>query len=315
MLVVSDVHDSPKALARLVALGEPILILGDLVNLADYRTGEGAVAEVLGRDISVESGEARGRGDYSEMRELWKRAVGDRGIDARREIGLVLDRQYEAMATALGSGTGIVTHGNVDRPELLQQRLPGGFRYVHGEVVEMEGLSLGIVGGGMPTPAQAMGEVADEEMAELLADMGGVDVLCTHVPAALRPVRFDVITGRDTSEGIVIMLPPHTGPVTLTFDLHNRHIYSEELIRNRQAYRHYTATIGVLTDNNDLLSRFVVQNEFRAAGDLVDRIAGDVSPGGLKAVAPTGLESISVEIPADAVSSGQLWLYELAPRG
>ncbi len=112
----------------------------------------------------------------------------------------------------------------------------------------------------------------------------------------------DVQTSREFADGIVIMLPPHTGPLTLTFDLHNRHIYSEELIRAKQAYRHYTATIGVLTDNNDLISRYIVQNEFRTAADVVDRVAGDVSPGGLKAVAPTGLESITVEVGADVQS-------------
>ena len=40
----------------------------------------------------------------------------------------------------------------------------------------------------------------------------------------------DVLTGNDPAGGIVIKLPPHTGPVTLSFDLHNRHTYSEELI-------------------------------------------------------------------------------------
>ncbi|MBM3819227.1 MAG: hypothetical protein FJW14_09480 [Acidimicrobiia bacterium] len=122
----------------------------------------------------------------------------------------------------------------------------------------------------------------------------------------------DVNTGREYAEGILIMLPPRTGPVTLSFDLHNRHIYSEELIKTNRAYRHYTATIGVLTDNNDLLSRFVVQNEFRNASDVVDRIAGDVSPGGLKAVAPTGLESISVEISDPKVESVSILGEKLA---
>ena len=59
--------------------------------------------------------------------------------------------------------------------------------------------------------------------------------------------------------------------MTLTFDLHNRHTYSEELIKTNRAYRRYTATIGVLTLDNTLLSRAVVQNEFRTAADLVDR--------------------------------------------
>ena len=121
----------------------------------------------------------------------------------------------------------------------------------------------------------------------------------------------DVLTGQDFAAGIVIKLPPHTGVVTLTFDLHNRHIYSEELVKTNRGYRHYTATIGVLTDNNDLLSRFVVQNEFRTGADLIDRISGDVSPGGLKAVAPTGIESIRIEIPA-AVESVSILGEKLA---
>ena len=108
----------------------------------------------------------------------------------------------------------------------------------------------------------------------------------------------DVLTGRDTAEGIIVKLPPHTGPVTLRFDLHNRHTYSEELIKTNRAYRQYTATIGVLTADNTLLTRAVVQNEFRTAADLVDRVSGGAGPGGMKAVAPTGTEPITVTVPA-----------------
>jgi hypothetical protein len=107
----------------------------------------------------------------------------------------------------------------------------------------------------------------------------------------------DVMTGREPAAGILIQLPPHKGPVTLTFDLHNRQTYSEEQVRARRAYASYTATIGVLTMDNTLVSRAVVPNEFRTAADLVDRIAGGAGPGGVKAVAPTGTESVSVTIP------------------
>jgi hypothetical protein len=109
----------------------------------------------------------------------------------------------------------------------------------------------------------------------------------------------DVLTGREPADGILIDLPPHTGPVTLTFDLHNRHMYSEELVKTNRGYRRYTATIGVLTMDNTLLSRAVVQNEFRTASDLVDRIGGGAGPGGVKAVAPTGTETVSIMIPAE----------------
>ncbi len=68
-------------------------------------------------------------------------------------------------------------------------------------------------------------------------------------------------------------------------------------MKAHRAYARYTATIGVLTLDNTLISRAVVQNEFRAAGDLVDRVGGGAGPGGVKAVAPTGTESITVQIP------------------
>jgi hypothetical protein len=109
----------------------------------------------------------------------------------------------------------------------------------------------------------------------------------------------DVLTGRDPAGGILITIPPHTGPVTLTFDLHNRHTYSEELVKTNRGYRRYTATIGVLTADNTLLSRAVVQNEFRTEADLVDRVGGGAGPGGVKAVAPTGVETIMLTIPAE----------------
>ncbi len=107
----------------------------------------------------------------------------------------------------------------------------------------------------------------------------------------------DVLTGRDPQAGILITLPPHRGPLTLSFDLHNRQTYSEDDVRRKRAYANYTATIGVLTMDNTLVSRAVVQSEFRTAADLVDRIGGGAGPGGVKAVAPTGTEQIAVSIP------------------
>jgi hypothetical protein len=107
----------------------------------------------------------------------------------------------------------------------------------------------------------------------------------------------EVMAGRDPADGVRIQVPPHKGVATLTFDLHNLHTYSEEQVRARRAYTRYTATIGALTMDNTLISRAVVQNEFRTAADLVDRVSGGAGPGGVKAVAPTGSESITMEIP------------------
>jgi hypothetical protein len=107
----------------------------------------------------------------------------------------------------------------------------------------------------------------------------------------------DVLTGRDLKDGILVTIPSHRGPVTLSFELHNRHTFSPELVKNKTAYRKYTATVGVLTLDNTLVDRAVIQSEFRAEPDLFDRISGGAAPGGLKAVAPTGDEFISMTLP------------------
>ena len=107
-----------------------------------------------------------------------------------------------------------------------------------------------------------------------------------------------VLAGRDPAEGVLVTVPSHTGPARLTFDLHNRHTYSEEDVKSGRGFAAYTAVIGVLTMKGDLLGRGAVRSEFRKAADLFERIGGGAGPGGVKAVAPIGNETVIVEIPA-----------------
>lgn len=114
----------------------------------------------------------------------------------------------------------------------------------------------------------------------------------------------DVLTGRDPKEGVLVTIPPHRGPLTISFELHNRHMYSEELVKEKKAFRHYTATIGVLTMEGEVVDRAVIQTEVRTVEDLFDRVGGGAGPGGVKAVAPAGDEFIQMELPAEV--SGQV---------
>jgi Icc-related predicted phosphoesterase len=222
MIFVSDVHGAAEPLRKLVGTGETLVILGDLVNLTDYRSGEGAVAEVLGIDFAVQTSNARGRGDYAGMRNLWQEASAGRLDEIRGQIVVEIGRQYRQIAEALEGGHGLVIHGNVDRPSLLKEILPSGFHYAHGEVVEVEGFRLGLVGGGVPTMLQAEGEISDDEMRALLEGLGSVDVLCTHVPPALGPLRRDVITGREErgSDPILDYIKARQPPLHLFGDVH-----------------------------------------------------------------------------------------------
>jgi hypothetical protein len=107
-----------------------------------------------------------------------------------------------------------------------------------------------------------------------------------------------VIAGRDPAAGVLIAIPPHTGEAKLTFDLHNRHTYSEEQMKAGRGFAQYTAVIGVLDMKGELIDRAAVQTEFRSARDVHERISGGAGPGGVKAVAPVGAERVSIAIPA-----------------
>src|SRR3954468_19284978 len=139
----------------------------------------------------------------------------------------------------------------------------------------------------------------------------------------------DVPAGRDPAEGVVVTLPPHAGAGTLSFDLHARHLYSEDEMKRGKAYARYRAVIGVLSMKGDLLDRGAVEAEFRTADDLFDRIGGGGGPGGLKGGAPAGpggvcytrppggRESIVIDVPAgvDQVSLLGETLDAITPAG
>src|SRR3982750_168205 len=65
----------------------------------------------------------------------------------------------------------------------------------------------------------------------------------------------DVPAGRDPQLGILITLPPHAGDGTLSFDLHARHLYSEDEMKGGKSYARYRVVIGALTMKSDLLTR------------------------------------------------------------
>jgi hypothetical protein len=125
------------------------------------------------------------------------------------------------------------------------------------------------------------------------------DISCPNVlgrGVRTRVIYCDVMTERDPAKGIRVKIPSHTGPARITFNLHNRHLYSDEQIRAGQAFRRYTATIGALAPDGTLIQRAVVQSEFRTEKDLLDRIEGGAGAP-VKAVAPVGTEFIIVEVP------------------
>ncbi len=192
MLIVSDVHGAAGALRRIAATEEPLLVLGDLVNLIDYRTGEGIVADVVGRDVVREISVLRSLRLRSEADDVWQTATAGRHKEVNAAIGELMADQYRSVCGALVGADAYVTYGNVDRPDMLREFLPESAKFVDGEVRVIEGHTVGFVGGGIPrigTP----GEVDPRDMRMKLERLGPVDILCTHVPPDVQPLAADVI--------------------------------------------------------------------------------------------------------------------------
>jgi hypothetical protein len=161
-----------------------------------------------------------------------------------------------------------------------------------------------------PTPAK---KAPEPPLSRIQAEWKCSSELGVGVATARR--FCDVLTGADPKEGVLVTIPPHRGPVTISFELHNRHTYSAQLVKLKQAYRKYTATVGVLTMDNTLVDRAVVQSEFRTEKDLFDRISGGAGPGGVKAVAPSGDEFITMELPADVTEQVSILGERLSVMG
>jgi Icc-related predicted phosphoesterase len=220
MLLVADVHGARRALARVAGLGEPLLVLGDLINFIDYRTYGGIVCDVIGIDFVRAMVARRDSGDYDGARALWREVSAGREREIRQTFDEHIAAAYVDICKALEGADAYVTYGNVDQPEILAAHLPAGTRFVDAEVVEIDGCRVGFAGGGIVS-ANTPGEITEDDMADKLDRLGRVDVLCTHSPPALAMLSTDVIGGRQKGSAAIVDYLHRARPVVHYFgDIH-----------------------------------------------------------------------------------------------
>jgi len=193
--IISDVHGAVEALRRAAPGDSPLLILGDLLNFIDYRNNEGIVSDVAGKDFVDRVVQLRSIGDYSSAGELWRQHTKGREEEYRARYAEAISAAYEAICAPLDGVEAYVTYGNVDDPPVMRRFLPNSTTFIEAGVIELDGQSFGIIGGGVPT-INSPGEIPDDTMAERLDSIGPVDVLCTHVAPAISPLSGDVVGGR-----------------------------------------------------------------------------------------------------------------------
>ena len=114
----------------------------------------------------------------------------------------------------------------------------------------------------------------------------------------------DVLVGKAAAESVLLRIPPHSGPATLSFDLHNRFDLPLPSVSAANAYARHDALIAVIRATGQVLGRATVMKEYRQPQDLFDRIAGGGRPGGVKAIAPGPPDSWRFTIPAGVPAVG-----------
>lgn len=189
--VIADVHGDLSTVQSEAATCDVLLLLGDLINVIDYENAGGILADVYGSQAVRAWSELRAEGRFEESRQILRDASAGREQEMRTLFFSRIDEETKEFCADVPSNV-VVTFGNVDVPDLIRRYLPDAVRFVDGEVLTLDGVRYGFIGGGLPKVG-IPGEVQLDAYGEKVAALGPVDVLCAHVPPAIDDLTYDVI--------------------------------------------------------------------------------------------------------------------------
>lgn len=233
--VVADVHGNFDALARIAeraARGGRLVVLGDLLDYVDYHDpSAGILGEIFGGDAVRRFSRLRAAGAFGELHRfndaLWSRVADPAGT-----LSELIQRRYRRVLEVVGPDT-VLTLGNVDVVDDWNRVAGDALPYLDGEVVDIDGLRLGFVGGGARRVRVAAGPVTDrrtwrpfvrdaDEFRAAVAALGAVDVLCTHIPPDIPALRYDVVPARleMAGPGLREYIDAHRPPLALFGHVH-----------------------------------------------------------------------------------------------
>lgn len=193
--IISDVHGRTDGLAAAADGADLFVCLGDLVLFLDYDDpAQGIFADLHGEENARRYIALRTANRWQEARDLSHRLWSGLGEDAWTVIGREVGKQYDQLFAVMPGG--LLTYGNVDVPALWPQHSHDRHRIVDGAAVQLGGLRLGFVGGGLPSPMRTPFEIPEAEFDAKIEAMGPVDVLFSHIPPALPEITYDTAARR-----------------------------------------------------------------------------------------------------------------------
>ncbi len=195
--IISDIHGEYEALAGQLAPDDVAVLLGDYVNLIDFRSLDGILSEVYSREEVARALALFAQGSPQEAR----RKIGEVVGSSPEKAMMIRERvkaSYEDFFASIPCRC-YMLYGNTDNPYLMAELKPGNVEIVECGVVEIEGQSFGFVSGAPhgPWTVGLPGEIEPEEYARRVLSLEPVDVLCTHFPPAVPELTWDELAERD----------------------------------------------------------------------------------------------------------------------
>src|SRR5712691_4020482 len=101
---ISDLHGAVEHVEAVARECDALLVLGDLINILDYRTWDGILVEVFGREAVIEAAGLRSEGRFEDARRVIREQVGDPD-EARGRIIELARQDYRRVFDALPPNT------------------------------------------------------------------------------------------------------------------------------------------------------------------------------------------------------------------
>lgn len=195
--VISDVHGAYEALAAQLGPDDTGVLLGDYLNLIDFRTFEGILSQVYTREQIIFALMEFAKGRKELARRSIRDIAGGTSVQSQRVRELIV-QGYDDFFSSLPCRC-FVLYGNTDDPALLKQLSTGDVEIVDEAVVTIGEERFGLVSGTPhgPWTVGLPGEMDPEEYAKMVGSLGPVDVLCTHCPPAIPELTWDRLANRD----------------------------------------------------------------------------------------------------------------------
>lgn len=195
--IISDVHGEYRSLREQLEPSDTAILLGDYLNLIDFRGLGGILSEVYTREevrrafklIHAEGSKAKGRRLTDFIPESANKA---------ERLGELIEESYYEFFASLPCES-VILYGNTDNPAMLKRLAGAKHQVIEAGVVTLGGERFGFVSGAPhgPWAAGLAGEMETSRYESLIDSLGEVDVLCSHYPPAVPGITWDVIARRD----------------------------------------------------------------------------------------------------------------------